>query len=90
VLDVHTLDLRHLVEEQVEEVGVGDVHGELVDCPTGTPFDDVDADHVALDRTDPTGHGAERTRSVREPDTEDVGGHGRTLVAACDGLVSGA
>ena len=66
--------------QELDQLGavVGQLDDQLVDRPTGTPLEDVDADEVATDRPDPARQGTEGTRTVRHPDPEDVGGlHGR-------------
>ncbi len=90
VLDVDPVDLCDLLQQEVQELRIGDVDDEFVDRSARATLDDVDADDVAADGTDPACDGAEGARSVGQPDTEHEGGHGRTLVGPRVGTVSRA
>ena len=76
VLHGHAVDLPDLLHEQRDEVRRRQRHHELVDRHAGAPLEDVDADEVAAHGADPAGDGAERARTVGDPDPHDVGGHG--------------
>jgi hypothetical protein len=65
------------VEQQFEQVLTGDVDHEVVHRTTTATLHDLDADHVAAHGADPGRDGTQSTRPIREPDTEDVDGHGR-------------
>ena len=53
------------------ELAIAQLHREFVDGHALAAFEDVDADDVALDRTDARRHEAERTRPVGEPDADE-------------------
>jgi len=64
VLDVDTVDLADLGDEEVHEVFVGEGHGQLVDGPTTAALQHVDRHDIASDSADAAGHRAQRTGSV--------------------------
>ena len=103
VFDIDSVDLAQLAGEEGYERFVGQFHDELVDCPPGAPFEDVDAHKITAYGTDPTRHCAERTRPVGQPDADDVNGHRgglaaspnrpvdhATALAGCDDAIVGA
>ena len=76
LLDARAVDLLDLAHEQVDRDSTfAQQHRELVDRDVVAALEHVDADDVAVDRTDARGDETERARSVGEPDPhEDVGG----------------
>ena len=74
LLDGRAVDLLDLADQQVERDRLAQQHRELVDRDVVAALEHVDADDVAVDRTDPRRDEAERTGPVGEPDAhEDVG-----------------
>ena len=75
LLDARAVDLFDLAHEEVECDRLAQQHRELVDRDVVAAFEHVDADDVAVDRTDPRRDEPERTGPVGEPHPhEDVGG----------------
>ncbi len=74
LLDARAVDLLDLAHEEVEGGALAQQHRELVDGDVVAALEDVDADDVAVDRTDARRDEAERTGTVGEPHPhEDVG-----------------
>ena len=74
LLDAGAVDLLDLAHEEVEGDRLAEQHRELVDGDVVAALEDVDADDVAVDRTDPRRDEPERTGAVGEPHPhEDVG-----------------
>ena len=72
VLDVDVLDLRDLVDEQIDEPGLGKGDDQLVDRAARSPFEDLDAHDVAAHGTDAARDLPERTGAIRQPDPHRV------------------
>jgi hypothetical protein len=87
-LDGHAVHLEHLVTQQVDEILAGQSDAQLVDDDTVLALEDVDGDHVAADRADPAGHGAEGAGSVGQLNADQVVGHGVRVEADCVSTVS--
>ena len=75
VLDGHTVDRAHLGDQEIDEAGVGEPDDQLVDDPSATRFEDLDAEHVAAHRTDPARDLTQRAGTVGQPDAQDDGVH---------------
>ena len=95
LLDARAVDLLDLADEEVEGDRRAEHDRELVDRDVLAALEHVDADDVAVDRTDARRDEAERTGPVGEPDPhEDVrdglGGvaHGHDATRADDANVS--
>jgi hypothetical protein len=76
LLHLDPVDLAHLAHEQIDQRGIGQLHHQLVDGLPRTGLEDLDADDVALHRTDPAGHRTEGTGPIGQPDAQDVALHG--------------
>ena len=87
-LDLDPVDLVHLSDQQLQELGVGHLHHDLVHRPAAASLQDLDADKVAADRADPGCHGAKCTGAVLQPDSHQVAGHGLRLPAQDYGRIS--
>ncbi len=72
VLDVDVLDLRDLVDEQIDEPGLGKGDDQLVDRAARSPFEDLDAHDVAAHGTDAARDLPERTGAIGQPDPHRV------------------
>ena len=73
LFDARAVDLFDLAHQEVEGDRRAEHHRELVDRHVVAPFEHVDADDVAVDRTDARRDEAECARPVGEPDPyEDV------------------
>jgi hypothetical protein len=81
-LDIDAVDLGHLLQQERHQLVGGQLDRQLVDGPPGAPFEDVDADHVTTDGTDPAGHRPQSPRAVGQPEAKDVGAHGPGRYAA--------
>ena len=77
VLDVDVLDLRDLVDEQIDETGLGKGDDQLVDRAARSPLEDLDAHDVAAHGTDAARDLAERTGAIGQPDPHRVVLHHR-------------
>ena len=71
ILHSHAVDLADLGDQQVDEAGIGQVDGELVDRAAATTFEDVDADHDTVRRADTTRNLPQRARTIGQPDSND-------------------
>src|SRR5205823_2180979 len=76
---VDAVDLGDLLDEQLEQLIGGQLDHQLVDGAAGTPFEDVDADHVTPDGADAAGDGAQGAGPVGEPHPGHVLLHTRTV-----------
>src|SRR5262245_49812947 len=72
VFDVDVFDLRDLVDEQVDQAGLGQRDDELVDGSPRAPLEDLDADDVATYRADAARDLSERAGPIRQPDAHRV------------------
>ena len=81
-LHVDALDLRHLADEQVDQVVRRQRHHEVVHGPPATALEDLDPDHVRVHRADAAGHLSQRARTVGQPEAQHVAGHGATVPSA--------
>jgi hypothetical protein len=54
--------------QEVDERGVRKRDNELIDGPSASALEDVDANEVAADRANPAGHRAKSARPVGQPD----------------------
>jgi hypothetical protein len=75
VLDVDAVDLADLCDEERHQIVARQFHNELVDGATSAAFENVDANQVAADRTDPAGDGAEGAGTIGHPDPHDKRRH---------------
>ncbi len=84
LLDGGAVDLLDLPHQHGDQLGVGQVDGELVDGHTAVALEDVDPDDVTPHGTDSGGDLTERTGPVGQPHPdEDVSsGHPGTLPRA--------
>ena len=86
LLDVDAVDLVDLLAPAGRPGSAwGRYDDDVVDGPAGAPFEDLDADHVALHRADAAGHRAQRAGPVGQPQSDDDGGGlvGRNGEATC-------
>ena len=75
LFDARAVDLLDLAHEEIDRHRLAQQHRELVDRDVVAALEHVDADDVAVDRTDARRDEAERTGTVGEPDPyEDVRG----------------
>ena len=70
LLDAHAVDLFDLADEDRDGLGVAQLHRELVDRDAVALLEHVDADDVAVDRTDARRDETECTGPVGEPDAD--------------------
>ena len=83
LLHAHAVDLLDLAHEDRDRGGVAQLHRELVDRHAVALLQHVDADDVAVDRTDARRDEAERAGPVGEPDPDqDVERAHPTMVRA--------
>ncbi len=75
VLHRDTVDRADLGHHQVDQGQVVERDGQLVDHAAAPGLEDLDAEHVAAHRADAARHLTERSGAVREPDSQDDGGH---------------
>lgn len=75
-LDIDTVDLTDLVNQEPDEIVGRQLHHQLVDRSAGAPLEDLDPDDAAPHRSDAAGHRPERPGAVRKPQTYDIGLHG--------------
>jgi hypothetical protein len=67
LFDAHAVDLFDLAHEDRDRLGIAQLHCELVDRDTVSLLQHVDADDVAVDRTDSRRDETERARPVGQP-----------------------
>ena len=77
LLHVDAVDGVDRLRQRTGQRGVGQLHGELVHRPAGTPLEDVDADDLGAERADAARHLAQRPGAIGQPDTDDVRLHDR-------------
>ncbi len=87
LLDVDPIDLLHLLDEQADEVGVGELHDQLVDGAPSVALEDVDADDLASHGTDARRDLTQGPGPVGQPHAHDEGLiallHGRARYGGC-------
>ena len=76
LFDLDAVDLADFAHQEIDQRRVRQLDHQLIDRLAFAGLQDLDADHVALDRADPAGHGAQRTRTIRQPDAQHVALHG--------------
>jgi hypothetical protein len=82
VFDGDAIDLRYFGDEEIDETLIGEFDEKFVDDLADTALEDLDTDDITSDGADTARNLAERSRSVGNPDTYRVNGHGMRTVLA--------
>jgi hypothetical protein len=75
VFHIDTINFTDFGDQQIDQTRLGKLHREIVDGAATTGFENFDANYITAERADSARYLAKGTRTIREPDTDDVRFH---------------